>query len=33
MKEGLTLLKDSPIEGMADLRWAMLNSHEFKFIP
>lgn len=33
MKEGLSLLKDSPIEGMADLRWAMLNSHEFKFIP
>ena len=33
MKEGLSLLKDSPVEGMADLRWAMLNSHEFKFIP
>ena len=33
MKEGLSLLKDLPIEGMADLRWAMLNSHEFKFIP
>ena len=33
IKEGLSLLKDSPLEGMADLRWAMLNSHEFKFIP
>jgi hypothetical protein len=33
IKEGLLLLGDSPLEGMADLRWAMLNSHEFKFIP
>jgi len=32
-KEGLSLLDASPLEGMADLRWAMLNSHEFKFIP
>ena len=33
IKEGLSLLEDFPLEGMADLRWAMLNSHEFKFIP
>jgi hypothetical protein len=33
IKEGLGVLDDSPLEGMADLRWAMLNSHEFKFIP
>ncbi len=32
-EEGLALLDESPLEGMADLRWAMLNSHEFKFIP
>ena len=33
IEEGLSLLDASPLEGMADLRWAMLNSHEFKFIP
>ena len=33
IKEGLSLLQDFPLKGMADLRWAMLNSHEFKFIP
>ena len=33
IKEGLSLLEDFPLKGMADLRWAMLNSHEFKFIP
>ena len=33
IEEGLGVLDDSPLEGMADLRWAMLNSHEFKFIP
>ena len=24
---------DQPREGMADLRWALLNSHEFRYIP
>jgi hypothetical protein len=35
VKEGLAFLGDAngPIEGMADLRWIMLNSHEFKFLP
>ena len=33
IEEGLSLLDASPLEGMADLRWAMLNSHEFKFVP
>ena len=33
LEEGLALLEGSALEGMADLRWAMLNSHEFKFIP
>ena len=33
VEEAMALLADSPVEGMADLRWAMLNSHEFKFIP
>ena len=35
VKEGLALLgeTETPLEGMADLRWAMLNSHEFKFLP
>jgi len=23
----------SPLEGMADLRWALLNCHEFKYLP
>ena len=34
-KEGLAIIRDSEsaLEGMADLRWAMLNSHEFKFLP
>jgi len=27
------LLSADPKEGMADLRWALLNSHEFRFIP
>ncbi len=33
--EGVALLEEAatPLEGMADLRWAMLNSHEFKFLP
>lgn len=31
--EGMDLLAESALDGMADLRWAMLNSHEFKFIP
>ena len=34
-KEGLAIIRESEsaLEGMADLRWAMLNSHEFKFLP
>lgn len=24
---------DSPLDGMADLRWALLNCHEFRFLP
>lgn len=23
----------TPAEGLADLRWAMLNSHEFRYLP
>ncbi|MFP6888006.1 MAG: DUF1553 domain-containing protein, partial [Opitutales bacterium] len=35
IKEGLALLEESEscLDAMADLRWAMLNSHEFKFLP
>jgi len=29
----LSLLSEAPHEGMADLRWALLNSNEFRFIP
>jgi hypothetical protein len=31
--EARALLSDNPKEGIADLRWALLNSHEFRFIP
>ena len=31
--EALALLSADPEEGMADLRWALLNSHEFRFLP
>jgi hypothetical protein len=24
---------ESPLAGMADLRWVMLNSNEFRFLP
>src|SRR5262249_40032910 len=24
---------DSPLNGMADLRWILFNSHEFRFLP
>jgi hypothetical protein len=35
MNDGLAVVQGGadPLEGMADLRWAMLNSHEFKYIP
>ena len=35
IKEAVAFLSQAgnPLEGMADLRWAMLNSHEFKFLP
>ena len=35
IEEGIAILEEasSPLDGMADLRWAMLNSHEFKFLP
>ena len=26
-------LADSPLDGMADLRWVLLNCNEFRFIP
>lgn len=29
----LSLLSEDPHEGMADLRWALLNCNEFRFIP
>lgn len=29
----LSLLSEDPQEGMADLRWALLNCNEFRFIP
>jgi hypothetical protein len=29
----LALLSEDPHEGMADLRWALLNCNEFRFIP
>ena len=31
--DAISLLSDDPHEGMADLRWALLNSNEFRFIP
>lgn len=31
--DALQLLSDDPFEGMSDLRWALLNSNEFRFIP
>jgi hypothetical protein len=35
MADAHTILKDAktPLDGMADLRWAMFNSNEFRFIP
>jgi len=35
VSEGLALLKSAPtpLEGMADLRWVLLNCHEFKYLP
>ena len=31
--EALTVLGQAPLRGMADLRWALLNSHEFRYLP
>jgi hypothetical protein len=33
--EGVQVIQEgpSPREGLADLRWVMFNSHEFRFIP
>ena len=33
--EAKVILTDGakPIDGMADLRWAIFNSHEFRFLP
>jgi hypothetical protein len=35
LAEGKSLLSEasSPIDGMCDLRWVLLNCHEFRFIP
>lgn len=35
LAEGLEILAaaDSPLEGMSDLRWALFNCHEFRFLP
>jgi len=31
--EARALLGQAPLYGMADLRWALLNSHEFRYLP
>jgi len=31
--EAKAIIGDKPLEGMADLRWALLNCNEFRFIP
>jgi hypothetical protein len=31
--EARAILGPTPAEGLADLRWALLNSHEFRFLP
>jgi len=33
LADARALLAADPFEGMADLRWALLNSHEFRFLP
>jgi hypothetical protein len=35
MSEGKTLVAESgsPTDGMADLRWILFNSHEFRYVP
>jgi hypothetical protein len=35
LAEGRALVQEAanPLEGLADLRWILLNSHEFRFIP
>lgn len=31
--EAKLLLGQAPLDGMADLRWVLLNSHEFRYLP
>lgn len=31
--EARAVLGQAPVSGMADLRWALLNSHEFRYLP
>ena len=31
--EASAVLGQAPMQGMADLRWALLNSHEFRYLP
>ncbi len=35
LKEAQQIIKEAatPLEGMADLRWALLNCHEFRYLP
>ena len=33
LAEAEAVLGQAPLEGMADLRWALLNSHEFRYLP
>jgi hypothetical protein len=35
MADAKAIIKDAatPAEGLADLRWALFNSNEFRFIP
>ena len=31
--EAKEIIGDKPLDGMADLRWVLLNCNEFRFIP